>query len=364
MAGGALRQVCAGRVSEETLVEAIDQHCKGKYPREFGHKFRRGFLRNQRCDSARDVYEKARFFDFVDCYCSVYSYSEWYSAAEDRRKFVRIDTVLFDIDIEGNLAAALAQAKKLVKYLLNKDITPRVYFSGAKGFHIYVDFPEVTLYDFRSVKDVASYFVSKLRLCLDMNVYEPNRVARLPYTVNSKTGYFCVPIPVEKLLSLHMFDVLHMAKEPRVYDIEIVENDSFLRYIRYFDTKRVLEDMPPIEVPIARKRKKLRPRLEVENFEENWRQRRIRYYAEVLKKHGYLSADPYIVSIHSGGKNVDPKNPGSVEHIARVHLVLLMIEEGYSDEEIHAVFRHAKDYDPQKTQYFIDYNRKWLKQKK
>ena len=55
---------------------------------------------------------------------------------------------------------------------------------------------------------------------------------------------------------------------------------------------------------------------------------------------------------------------GAIEHIARVHLVLMMIEEGWSDEEIHEAFRYAKDYNPDRVQYYIDYNRKWLAKKK
>ena len=345
----------------ERLIEVIDQHCKGKYPREFAHKFKRGFLRNERCIDSESIYLKSKFFDFKDCYCSVYSFSQWSDSAEERKRYVKIDTILFDIDHEDNLTLSLLEAKKLVKYLLSKDIVPRVYFSGAKGFHVFIDFPEIQLYDFKSLKDVASYFAKKLGISIDFNIYEPNRVSRLPYTVNTKTGYYCIPIHTDKFLELHLSDILHMAKDPKLYEIEVHENDVFLKYIRYFDMKKALEDLPPIEVSLKKKIRKLKP-INVDS-NKNWRQKRIELYTEVLKKHGYLSADPRIIAIHSRNKNVDLNNPGSIEHIARVHLVLLMIEEGYTDEQIHAVFRYAKDYDPRKTQYYIDYNRKWIGKK-
>ncbi len=81
-----------------------------------------------------------------------------------------------------------------------------------------------------------------------------------------------------------------------------------------------------------------------------WRIERVKKYAEALKKYGKLTRDPEIAKRHDN------------EHMARVHLVLLMLELGMSDEEIHAVFRHAEDYNEKRTQYFIDYNRKKLKE--
>jgi len=362
MAGGALRQVCAGRVSEETLVEAIDRHCKGKYPREFGHKLKSGFVRNERCDNAEMLFAKAKLFDFEDCYCSVYSYSEWSDVAEERRRNVRVDTILFDIDRE-NLTLAFAEAKKMVKYLIKKDIIPRVYFSGAKGFHIYIDFPEQQLYDFATVKDVAIFFSQKLKVAIDTQIYDPNRVSRLPFTINTKTGYFCVPIPPDKFTGLHLDDILRIAKEPVVYDIEVHENREMIRFLNYYDFKHVLKDMPPLEVNLKKKLRRLKPKLRVEKFHGNWRWQRIQYYANALKKYGSLSADPYIVAIHAKNEHVND-NPGSVEHIARVHLVLLCIEEGMSDREIHEIFKYAHDYDPEKTQKYIDYNRMWLERKR
>lgn len=83
-----------------------------------------------------------------------------------------------------------------------------------------------------------------------------------------------------------------------------------------------------------------------------WRVERIAKYAEALKRYGRLTKDPEIAQRHDN------------EHYARVHLILLMLEECWSDEQIHDVFRFAEDYNEKRTQYFINYNRKKIKGKK
>lgn len=77
-----------------------------------------------------------------------------------------------------------------------------------------------------------------------------------------------------------------------------------------------------------------------------WRLERIKKYAEILKKYGSLTADPKLKERHGNEWN------------ARAHLIILMIKEGFSDEDIHEVFKHSENYKPERTQYFIDWFRK------
>ncbi len=92
------------------------------------------------------------------------------------------------------------------------------------------------------------------------------------------------------------------------------------------------------------------------------RKARIARYIEALRKYGALHRDQGIREIHSKSKWIAQHglNDGAIEHVARVHLILMLIEDGWSDEQIHSVFKLAKDYDAKRTQYYIDSTRKWL----
>jgi len=53
---------------------------------------------------------------------------------------------------------------------------------------------------------------------------------------------------------------------------------------------------------------------------------------------------------------------GELCHYARLAVAGWMIRCGFSDEEIHSVFRHAKDYKPHITQYHVDDVRRFLEE--
>jgi len=345
---------------EEDLLELWEVHCKGKYPREFGAKSGK-FTRNHGVINVKALYNFVSMWDFRDTYVSVYSFEKWHEASEIRKLTARIDTLFIDIDHEEDPKIAFREAKKLVEYLIErKNVIPRVYFSGAKGFHVFIDFPEVDLFFKQdSIRFAVSRLASKLGLkCIDYQVVELARLSRLPLTVNSKTGYKCTPIDPVKFLKLDYDSIIHFCK--RNYNkIEVHESKDFADLMRRIDILLITQS-----ATLEAKRKKSEP-VQLKKGNGNWRRRRIEYYAKVLREKGYLSLDPLIVKIHSRNPHVQKyDNPGVIEHIARVHLVLLCIEEGLSDEEIHEIFKHAKDYNREKTQYYIEYNRRWLKGKK
>ena len=96
---------------------------------------------------------------------SVYSFAKYHgdlsregSIAPDYRS-ARLNTVFFDFDHE-NLKVAWQETKRLRKYLLEQGAYPRTYYTGNRGFHLYLDFPEITL---SYPKETLKAFMVKLK---------------------------------------------------------------------------------------------------------------------------------------------------------------------------------------------------------
>ena len=354
------------KIDKEQLLELWNAHCRNQYPREFCAinvvKDKKKAIRNIRISDANILYNFVETWEFRDVYISVYPFKKWHEKSDMRKQFAIVNTLFLDFDHEENPKIAFKEAKKLVNYLIEKKgIIPRVYFSGAKGFHVFIDFPEIDLFFKKeTLRSAANRLVNKLKLtCIDYQVIELARVSRIPLTVNSKTGYRCTPIDPKKFLAIDYDTLIHFCKYG-YNEIEVHESKEFADLLRRIDMILITKSASAE----AKRELCTKEKIILHNKNGNWKEKRIKYYAKVLKEKGYLSLDPKIIQIHTKNPHVDINNPGSIEHIARVHLVLLMIEEGYTDEQIHEVFKYAKDYDPQKTQKYIDYNRKWLANKK
>jgi len=336
------------KIDETTFIDLFDGHCKGKYPREFGTKLRNGkFMRNNEIVDPEHLYNLCKIWDFEDCFCSVYAFKEWHNQSKIRKQKAIIDCLAFDLDHKENLNIAFKEAKKLVRYLLSKNTIPRVYFSGAKGFHVYIDFPSVELENVEAVKRVGIRIAERLKLkTVDSKVFEVSRVIRLPLTTHSKTKYRCTPIDPYKFLKLDLNSILYFCKYS-YSNIEINECESFVKLLKYEDfristNKVVREIIKP----------KFKAKFKSKNNGNTWKERRIEEYIEALKKYGRLTADPKINERHKGN-----------EHHANLHLNCLMIECGHSDEEIREVFKLREDWKPDMSEYQIKYNRKWLRNK-
>jgi|Deesub1362B_J571_1020462.scaffolds.fasta_scaffold00101_83 hypothetical protein len=300
------------------------------------------------------LYNYAEFFDFVNCFVSVYSFDDKppeMGVMWPREKVV-IDALFMDFDSKENPAVTLKDVKKFINFLLSRSTTPIVYFSGSKGFHVYVPFEPVRLFSPKdTLKRVAVTLVELLELkTADLNVAEIARVARLPLSINSKSGLPCTPISPERLLRMNYDDIVKFVKTGD-YDLPELDNSAYFReFFEYVDARLLLQ----------KGERGKRARGNVRPAKGKWKER-IKHYTEVVKKHGRLSADEKVRKIHSKSEFVsrmDSKSvDGAIEHIARVHFVLMLLEEGYSDEEIHQIFSYFEDYDPKRTQYYIDYNR-------
>ena len=126
---------------------------------------------------------------YLDTFVSIFS--------DDQQNHNNYNTIFIDIDAT-NLQDAYDDVQKISKFAAKtKTISPRIYFSGQKGFHVYLDFEPTS---FKHYKEVALGYVETLKDALGLQHVDAacsgdkKRVSRLPYTKHTSTGYLCIPI--------------------------------------------------------------------------------------------------------------------------------------------------------------------------
>ncbi|WP_202320386.1 bifunctional DNA primase/polymerase [Archaeoglobus neptunius] len=352
-------------VSEDVL-SVMEVFTHDRFPREVGKKLPRGFVRNLYVTNVEELTSFAleNEQNAKDRFVTVYSFD---GSFENGRMWDRdaaiIDRLFIDIDSD-DLRVSLAETKKLVRKLLNTSIVPLVMFSGAKGFHVHITFEPVKLKIPSSLKRFGAHVVAKYSLQhADPSVFERARLCRLPHTINSKTNLKTVLVHPKKLLSMTVEEVIRQSKanvsefeEPNYadwdYDLTVIDElaaEELEQGGNATNGPVQVSGSPPTDEATTKYG-------ETSPF---FRRKRIAEYILAMQQYGQLTRDPAIARIHSRSEYYkEHRNPGGLEHIARVYLVNLLIEEGYSDEEIHAIFRFASDYNYDTTQRFIDYNRR------
>jgi replicative DNA helicase len=117
----------------------------------------------------------------------------------------------------GAKDGALRLALTLVTYAQVDPKDVRLYFSGAKGFHIGV--PAQTFgvepheHLSKAFKILARRLAEQAAVTIDGAVYDTTRLWRLPNTVNGKTGLYKIPVDVREFTEFEQ--ILAAAKAPR-----------------------------------------------------------------------------------------------------------------------------------------------------
>ncbi len=185
---------------------------------EVGGVINDSFTRNRYCPKSEINNHLEQFTG--DKYMTIYSYE---SNNINSCNFIAPLYLDFDIDdLESNYDKLMRDLKIVVYrlktefYLEDKDI--EIYFSGAKGFHILVDYkvfgfePSRTLN--KDLKAIALYFkASTFTKCIDTGIYDYRRLFRVPNTINTKTGLYKVPISFNKLIKLTYSELLEYASQ-------------------------------------------------------------------------------------------------------------------------------------------------------
>lgn len=177
-------------------------------------------------DKRQKAFEEIRTkTDGVDMYYCTYVFDK-----EDRSEGTKYYSPLY-FDIDGSIDSDESFDKTRIAVLsliarLNVDLRIKaseikVYFSGAKGFHIFINprvlgiKPSATLNVF--YKAFAMYMKSHIEHgdLLDIKIYDNKRLIRFPNTVNGKTGLYKIPVTVKELRSVKRDDILSRAKTPQ-----------------------------------------------------------------------------------------------------------------------------------------------------
>ena len=173
------------------------------FPKTFGNPVQR------RIDDTKTLSFLLELNRYTDCYLSVNYYPNWMTQSSRHIQFVTVPKLFFDFD-SVDLNLAYKDMKKLYLYLDGEVPTVPV-FSGNKGFHLYILLKPKTYEVSAKLKELLyrshKYFETKLGLkTLDQHVYSDyKRIARIPYTKNSKSGLWSfvlddVDVPLNSVL--------------------------------------------------------------------------------------------------------------------------------------------------------------------
>ena len=126
----------------------------------------------------------------------------------------------FDID-RPNLDEALTDARKLVRLLLQRypmlDGSIPIYFSGSKGFHVYLELcheppPAVGFHDV--CRTLAEGLAAAAGVRIDTAIYDVVHILRLPNTRHPKTGMYKRRLDAETLFALDIPAILERSRQP------------------------------------------------------------------------------------------------------------------------------------------------------
>lgn len=136
--------------------------------------------------------------------------------------------LIWDIDREANLEAALADTRKLLCYLRGRygDTGFGLYFSGAKGFHLtllappgYRPNPQMPTV----VKALCQRLARAAGVLIDRSVYDTQRLFRLPNSRHPKSGLYKRHFDLEDFDRLDLSRMLKVAKNPAGFAVPMAK---------------------------------------------------------------------------------------------------------------------------------------------
>jgi hypothetical protein len=134
------------------------------------------------------------------------------------------------IDLDSdNLDAALADARRLTLFLIERyRALPEdgliVCFSGRKGFSTYLptglfDAKPGPIFNRAALTLCRGLAVQAHVTCLDVGIYDKQRLFRSPNSKHAKSGLHKIPLALDELQGLNLDGILRLAKEPRPWDL-------------------------------------------------------------------------------------------------------------------------------------------------
>lgn len=166
------------------------------FTREFAHPYRRF------CSSASQLCKQILYYNGTQqepAYITVHSFKEF---IHDKRKTpiygtAIIERIFFDFD-SPDISKAFDDVIKLYEYF---DKKPTIFFSGKKGFHLFVFLDSIISYE--TLRHIVEN-VNKISLktwnspenntCGLSQTLDLARVSRIPYTLHQETNMQMIPI--------------------------------------------------------------------------------------------------------------------------------------------------------------------------
>ena len=202
-----------------------------------------------------------------DCYRSYYRHQVEFSQYVQKNRSVSgwngacySDYLWLDIDRPDDLDAALETARYMVNRLEQLYEVPRstlrIYFSGAKGFHIGIDTRYFGLAP--SEKFPAQFKALAMAIAddvkIDLAIYDKLRIFRLSNTINTKSGLYKVPLGYIDLDNFTIDDVRALAAQP--YDAVEIDTEIDEGSLAYLveQIKEAAPSMPVGDVPQIRRK--------------------------------------------------------------------------------------------------------------
>jgi hypothetical protein len=145
------------------------------------------------------------------------------------------DVIHWDIDREGNLDAALRDARRLTSGILDRyheldDNALLIFLSGWKGVHIGV--PTSLWRPTPSVRfnDVAKRFAlahaERTRVVVDPWIYTKTRLFRAPNSRHPKSGLFKRRLAFDELIHLRVEGIVELARQPMPFGVPTITTTS------------------------------------------------------------------------------------------------------------------------------------------
>jgi len=236
-----------------------------------------------------------------------------------------IDTVFLDFDIKrgddvskGTLEECKREAEEL-----RERFGGRLYFSGYKGFHLYIDIPPVVLN--KNLSRVLREWVSRniASEYLDLSsVGDKRRIARVPYTMHMESGAYMVPVRAGDSLN----DVLFRAiSGGEVDSVGVVRNKSVAEEL--LKIKEELDDCVQSSN---------------NGNSNNNREGALRLLSKEL---------PPCIREFLGELNAN----GELDHYKRFQVAVFLLRCGFTVEDVVKVFMKAQDFNEYKSRYQIEY---------
>lgn len=183
-----------------------------------------------------------------DCYVSVFYFKEWNERNPDP-KTVIIDNIYLDFDCGNKPEKAYADVKTFLEVCKRSNVIPRVYFSGMKGFAVYLDISPIKLINPReTLREFCSWVAREFDLkTADNAVFgDIMRISRIPGTIHGKSidkygePLYCTPLDPNWLLEeTPCFDeIIEIAKKgnPK-YEIKRHESKELAQKLKELDLK-------------------------------------------------------------------------------------------------------------------------------